>query len=109
MDPRGLRKEIIEPIGGFESEFEELVYKGMTKANYRTVLRCQVGEYVLDVVVEGNGGKRVAVLCDGDLTLAPQTRGSSELRLVSKRSSTVPTTFRLEAGASPWRLRPPNG
>ena len=25
-----------------------------------------VGEYVLDVVVEGDGGKRVAVLCDGD-------------------------------------------
>ncbi len=66
MDPRGLRKEVIEPTGGFESEFEELIYKGMTDANYRTVLRCQVGEYVLDVVVEGAGGKRVAVLCDGD-------------------------------------------
>ena len=38
----------------------------MTDANYRTVFRCQVGEYVLDVVVEGAGGKRVAVLCDGD-------------------------------------------
>lgn len=60
------RKEVIEPTGGFESEFEELIYNGMTDANYRTVLRCQVGEYVLDVVVEGAGGKRVAVLCDGD-------------------------------------------
>ncbi len=66
MDPKGSRKEVIDPAGGFESEFEELVFKGLTEANYRTVLRCQVGEYVLDLVVEGGGGKRVAILCDGD-------------------------------------------
>ncbi|MEE8137424.1 MAG: AAA domain-containing protein, partial [Thermoanaerobaculia bacterium] len=66
MDPKGLRKEVIEPASGFESEFEELVFKGMTEANYRTVLRCQVGEYIIDLVVEGEGGKRVAIQCDGD-------------------------------------------
>ena len=66
MDPKGLRKDVIEPTGGFESEFEELVYNGLVKANFRTVLQCQVGEYVIDLVVEGDGGKRVAIQCDGD-------------------------------------------
>jgi very-short-patch-repair endonuclease len=65
MDPKGLRKEVIEPASGFESEFEEIVYKGLTQENYRTVLRCQVGEYIVDLVVEGEG-KRVAIQCDGD-------------------------------------------
>jgi very-short-patch-repair endonuclease len=65
MDPKGLRKEVIEPTGGFRSEFEEIVYKGLTKAGFRTVLRCRVGEYVVDLVVEG-ADKRVAIQCDGD-------------------------------------------
>ncbi len=65
-DPKGLRKEVIEPTSGFESEFEELVYNGLVKAKFRTVLRCQVGEYIIDLVVEGGGGKRVAIQCDGD-------------------------------------------
>ena len=65
MDPQGLRKEVIEPTGGFESEFEEIVYKGLTDAGYRTVLRCQVGTYMVDLVVEGQN-KRVAIQCDGD-------------------------------------------
>jgi very-short-patch-repair endonuclease/Cdc6-like AAA superfamily ATPase len=65
MDPKGLRKEVIEPPGGFASEFEEVVYKGLTEAGYRVVLRCQVGTYVVDLVVEGES-KRVAIQCDGD-------------------------------------------
>jgi len=65
-DPKGLRKKVIEPTSGFESEFEELVYNGLVNAKFRTVLRCQVGEYIIDLVVEGGGGKRVAIQCDGD-------------------------------------------
>ncbi len=41
------------------------MYKGLTDAGYRTVLRCQVGAYVVDLVVEGEN-KRVAIQCDGD-------------------------------------------
>jgi very-short-patch-repair endonuclease len=67
MDPKGLRKEVIEPTGGFASEFEEVVYKGLTEAGYRVVLRSQVGTYVVDLVVEGEN-KRVAIQCDGDRT-----------------------------------------
>ena len=67
QDPSGLRKEVIEETdSGFSCEFEELVYKGLTQENYRTVRRCEVGEYIIDLVVEGAGGKRVAVICDGD-------------------------------------------
>jgi very-short-patch-repair endonuclease len=71
MDPRGLRKITAEDRGGFESEFEEQVYKGLMEANYRTKLRCPVGQYVIDLVVEGEG-KRVAVQCDGDRKLAAE-------------------------------------
>jgi hypothetical protein len=41
------------------------------EANYRTKLRCPVGQYVIDLVVEGEG-KRVAVQCDGDRKLAAE-------------------------------------
>ena len=71
MDPRGLRKIAAENRGGFESEFEAQVYKGLMEANYRTRLRCPVGQYVIDLVVEGEG-KRVAVQCDGDRKLAAE-------------------------------------
>ncbi len=47
MDPRGLRKITAEDRGGFESEFEEQVYKGLMEGNDRTKLRCPVGQYVI--------------------------------------------------------------
>jgi very-short-patch-repair endonuclease len=71
MDPRGLRKETTREREGFESEFEEQVYKGLMESNYRAKLRCAVGQYVIDLVVEGEG-KRVAVQCDGDRKLAAE-------------------------------------
>ncbi|MHC4415077.1 MAG: AAA domain-containing protein [Planctomycetota bacterium] len=84
QDPRGLRKEVIEPEAGFSCEFEELVYKGMTQANYRTIRLCQVGEYVIDLVVEGAGGKRVAIQCDGD-----RSQPSEELTEAMQRQMTL--------------------
>ncbi len=75
MDPRGLQQEEVKQetgFSGFASEFEEMVYKGLMKADYRTVRHCRVGEYVIDLVVEGAGGKRVAVVCDGDRRQPPE-------------------------------------
>ncbi len=83
MNPKGLRKKVIEPTGGFESEFEELVYKGLMQANYRTILRCQVGEYIIDLVVEGKG-RRVAIQCDGD-----RHQATEELPEVMERQLTL--------------------
>ncbi len=51
---------------GFSTEFEELVFEKLTKANFRTIQHAKVGEYVVDLVVEGGQGKRVAIRCDGD-------------------------------------------
>ncbi len=51
---------------GFSTEFEELVFEKLTKANFRTIQHAKVGEYVVDLVVEGGQGKRVAIQCDGD-------------------------------------------
>ncbi|MEE8460314.1 MAG: AAA domain-containing protein, partial [Phycisphaerales bacterium] len=83
-DPKGLRKEVIEPTTGFESEFEELMYNALVNANFRTVLRCQVGEYIIDLVVEGGGGKRVAIQCDGD-----RHQSTEELPEVMERQLTL--------------------
>ena len=83
MNPKGLRKKVIEPTGGYESEFEELVYKGLMQANYRTILRCQVGEYIIDLVVEGEG-RRVAIQCDGD-----RHQATEELPEVMERQLTL--------------------
>jgi len=83
-DPKGLRKKVIESTSGFESEFEELLYNGLVDANFRTVLRCQVGEYVIDLVVEGDGGKRVAIQCDGD-----RHQATEELPEVMERQLTL--------------------
>ncbi len=87
MDPAGLRRADIREqtgFGGFASEFEELAYKGLLKADYRAVRQCRVGEYVIDLVVEGAGGRRVAVVCDGDRRQAP-----GELTEAMQRQTTL--------------------
>ncbi|MHC4165147.1 MAG: AAA domain-containing protein, partial [Planctomycetota bacterium] len=66
MDPTTLRKDVIDMTPGFSTEFEELVFEKLTRANFRTIQHAKVGEYVVDLVVEGGQGKRVAIQCDGD-------------------------------------------
>ena len=50
----------------FISEFEERVFEELTEAKFRPVLRYRLGEYTIDMIVEGSGGERVAVLCEGE-------------------------------------------
>jgi very-short-patch-repair endonuclease len=49
-----------------ESDFERAVYDRLNQAGYRVIPQVPAGGYRIDMVVEGGGGKRLAVECDGD-------------------------------------------
>lgn len=49
-----------------ESDFEREVFDMITKRNYRVKTQVPVGGYRIDMVVEGDEGRRLAIECDGD-------------------------------------------
>jgi very-short-patch-repair endonuclease len=49
-----------------ESPFEREVTKRLADAGFRASLRVSVGHFCIDMVVEGDERKRLAVACDGD-------------------------------------------
>jgi very-short-patch-repair endonuclease len=65
-DPAALRPRPIEQKQKFNSELEKQVFQGLAEAGHRITQRYQVGEYTIDLVIEGEQGNRVAVQCEGD-------------------------------------------
>ena len=66
-NPDGLRSKTIEKSERkLNSELERQVYEDLKKAKYSTTIGCEIGEFVLDLVVIGEKGNRVAIQCDGD-------------------------------------------
>lgn len=66
-DPAALRpKREEQERRSHNSELEERVHAHLADAGYRLLPRYAVGEYVLDLVVEGANGLRAAIQCDGD-------------------------------------------
>lgn len=49
-----------------ESDFEREVYDILTERGYRVLPQVKVGEYRIDMVVEGHNDARLAIECDGD-------------------------------------------
>lgn len=49
-----------------ESDFEREVFDRLNAAGYRVLPQVAAGGYRIDLVVEGAGGRRLAVECDGD-------------------------------------------
>jgi very-short-patch-repair endonuclease len=49
-----------------ESDFEREVYDILTERGYRILPQVKVGEYRIDMVVEGHNDARLAIECDGD-------------------------------------------
>ena len=70
-DPRMLRPKGPESDDEFASEFEKRVFNELTDAKFRATLRWKVADLAIDIVVEGSGGKRVAILCEGDRSQPP--------------------------------------
>ena len=66
-NPDGLRSKTIEKSPRkLNSELEREVYEHLVNAQYNVMVGCRVGEFVLDLVVIGEKGNRVAIQCDGD-------------------------------------------
>jgi very-short-patch-repair endonuclease len=71
-DPSALRLKRDKPeLRGHGSELEERVHGHLCDAGYRLYRQYAVGEFVLDLVVEGENGRRAAVQCDGDRPFDP--------------------------------------
>lgn len=49
-----------------ESPFERELYDALTERGYRVTPQVRVGQYRIDLVVEGDNDARLAVECDGD-------------------------------------------
>ncbi len=49
-----------------ESSFEREMYDELTSRGYRVSPQVKVGQYRIDLVVEGNNDTRLAIECDGD-------------------------------------------
>ena len=49
-----------------ESPFELEVYDALTERGYRITPQVKVGQFRIDMVVEGNNDSRLAIECDGD-------------------------------------------
>jgi len=49
-----------------ESDFEKEIYDILTERGYRVIPQVKVGEYRIDMVVEGHNDMRLAIECDGD-------------------------------------------
>lgn len=49
-----------------ESPFEREVYDALTERGFRVTPQVKVGQFRIDMVVEGNNDSRLAIECDGD-------------------------------------------
>ncbi|MEZ0180172.1 AAA domain-containing protein ['Camptotheca acuminata' phytoplasma] len=50
----------------FESKFEQEIYDILMQKGYRVIPQLKVGNYLIDMIVEGENDLRFAIECDGD-------------------------------------------
>jgi len=84
-----------------ESAFEREVYQALYARGYRVLPQVKTGAYQIDLVVEGDGGKRLAIECDGDEFHGPE-RWAADMarqRVLERAGWTFWRCF-----ASTWRL-----
>jgi very-short-patch-repair endonuclease/DNA polymerase III delta prime subunit len=82
-NPAALRPKRDESRQRHGSELERRVYEHVQESGYRLLQHYEVGEHVLDLVLEGAGGRRIAVQCDGDRELAPEAIAEALTRQVT--------------------------
>ncbi|MBU6145195.1 MAG: DUF559 domain-containing protein, partial [Paenibacillaceae bacterium] len=61
------------------SDFERAVYDVLIERGYRVRTQVRVGNYRIDLVVEGNNDERIAIECDGDAFHGPD-RWEADIR-----------------------------
>lgn len=65
IDPSALMRLLAAGIAKTESPFEAEVYQRLVAEGYQVTPQWPVGAYRIDLVVEGEEGKRLAIECDG--------------------------------------------
>lgn len=66
VDPNALMSLLSDANVKTESPFEADVYQRLVAAGYRVTTQWSVGAYRIDLVIEGEQGRRLAIECDGD-------------------------------------------
>jgi very-short-patch-repair endonuclease len=56
-----------------ETTFERALYDALVERGYRVVPQMAVGNYDIDLVVEGHNDNRIAIECDGDRHSGPES------------------------------------
>ncbi len=80
-NPDGLRSKKIETSTyKLNSELERQVYEHFVDDKYNVMVGCQVGEFILNLVVVGKNGNRVAIHCDGDREITREALEASLYR-----------------------------
>lgn len=62
-----------------ESDFERAMYDELVQRDYRVIPQVEVGQYRIDMVVEGTNDARLAIECDGDRFHGPD-RWADDMR-----------------------------
>lgn len=60
-----ISKRATEKVKKLSSDFYEEICRSLTDAGYRVIRQCRVGDYVMELAVEGEGGRRIGILCEG--------------------------------------------
>lgn len=63
-----------------ESDFERAMYDELVTKGYRVVPQVKVGGYSIDMVIEGDQDRRLAIECDGDQYHGPEKWGGDMAR-----------------------------
>lgn len=70
--PMPQRNQIENPLELCDSEFERSVYKKLVKKGYNVTPQVKVGAFSIDMVVEGENDRRLAIELDGDKYHPPE-------------------------------------
>jgi very-short-patch-repair endonuclease len=102
LNPGALSKQIETEQGKAQSEFERDVLRRLMTAGYKAVAQYAIGTYRIDIIVQGVGGKRLAVECDGEQyhTLLDLEHDLDRQRLLERAGG---LTFHRIRGASYYR------
>lgn len=66
QDPVGLRKKTVKKEEFFKSDLQRSVYQELQKRKYQVSLSFELGLRTIDIVVQGEERRRLAIQCEGD-------------------------------------------
>ena len=72
QNPMPQSQQVDNPLDLCDSDFERDVYKRLTGMGYFVTPQVKVGQYSIDLVVEGNNDRRLAIELDGDKYHPPE-------------------------------------